>query len=176
VVNGLAWTSLGGEMLRIEVSSMKGNGKLELTGHLGDVMKESARAAVSYIRKHCDELNIREDFYNTYDIHIHVPEGAIPKDGPSAGITICTALVSELTGRSVKRDVCMTGELTLTGRVLPIGGLKEKAMAAYKTGAKTVIIPFENEHDISEFEDEVKNALTFIPVKHISEVLKIALN
>ncbi|MBR0231455.1 MAG: endopeptidase La [Clostridia bacterium] len=176
VVNGLAWTYLGGEMLRIEVSSMKGSGKLELTGHLGDVMKESARAAVSYIRKHCDELNIPENFYNTYDIHIHVPEGAIPKDGPSAGITICTALVSELTGRSVKRDVCMTGELTLTGRVLPIGGLKEKAMAAYKTGAKTVIIPFENEHDISEFEDEVKNALTFIPVKHISEVLKIALN
>ncbi len=176
IVNGLAWTSLGGEMLRIEVTSMKGNGKLELTGHLGDVMKESARAAVSYIRKHCDELNVPADFYSNLDIHIHVPEGAIPKDGPSAGITIATALVSELTGRSVKQNVCMTGEITLTGRVLPIGGLKEKSMAAYKCGADVVVIPAENEPDIYQFEDEVKNAIKFVPVTHISQVLEIALN
>ncbi len=176
IVNGLAWTYLGGDMLRIECSSMKGSGKLELTGHLGDVMKESARAAVSYIRKHCDELGVSESFYTDCDIHIHVPEGAIPKDGPSAGITIATALVSELTDRSVKRDVCMTGEITLTGRVLQIGGLKEKSMAAYKCGAKTVIIPKENISDVSQFDSEVKDALQFIPVSHISEVFAIALN
>ena len=176
IVNGLAWTYLGGDMLRIECSSMKGSGKLELTGHLGDVMKESARAAMSYIRKHSSELGVDEEFYNKLDIHIHVPEGAIPKDGPSAGITIATALVSELTGRSVKRDVCMTGEITLTGRVLQIGGLKEKSMAAFKCGAKKVIIPFENAPDIAQFDSEVRDALEFIPVKHISEVFKIALN
>ena len=176
IVNGLAWTYLGGDVLRIECSSMKGNGKLELTGHLGDVMKESARAAVSYIRKHCDELGVDPEFHSNRDIHIHVPEGAIPKDGPSAGITIATALVSELTGRSVKRDVCMTGEITLTGRVLPIGGLKEKSMAAYKCGAKTVIIPFENKSDVAQFDSEVKDAIEFKTVKHISEVFDIALN
>ena len=176
IVNGLAWTQLGGDMLRIECSSMKGNGKLELTGHLGDVMKESARAAVSYIRKHSSELDVDGEFYSNRDIHIHVPEGAIPKDGPSAGITIATALVSELSGRSVKRDVAMTGEITLTGRVLPIGGLKEKSMAAYKCGAKQVIIPAENAADIAEFDVEVRNAIEFIPVKHISEVFNIALN
>ncbi len=176
VVNGLAWTSLGGDMLRIECSSMNGSGKLELTGHLGDVMKESARAAISYIRKHSDELGVNADFHSTLDIHIHVPEGAIPKDGPSAGITIATALLSELTGRSVKRDVCMTGEITLTGRVLAIGGLKEKSMAAYKCGAMKVIIPFENLPDTAEFDSEVLNALEFIPVKHISEVFETALN
>lgn len=176
IVNGLAWTYLGGDMLRIECSSMKGNGKLELTGHLGDVMKESARAAMSYIRKHSEELGVDAEFYSNLDIHIHVPEGAIPKDGPSAGITIATALLSELTGKSVKRDVCMTGEITLTGRVLPIGGLKEKSMAAFKCGAKKVIIPAENAADISQFDSEVRDALEFIPVKHISEVFKIALN
>lgn len=176
IVNGLAWTYLGGDVLRIECSSMKGNGKLELTGHLGDVMKESARAAVSYIRKHCDELGVDPEFYSNRDIHIHVPEGAIPKDGPSAGITIATALVSELTGRSVRRDVCMTGEITLTGRVLPIGGLKEKSMAAYKCGAKTVIIPFENKSDVAQFDSEVKDAIEFKTVKHVSEVFDIALN
>ncbi len=176
VVNGLAWTQLGGDMLRIECSSSQGSGKLELTGNLGDVMKESAKAAISYIRKHSDDLNIQKDFYSNLDIHIHVPEGAIPKDGPSAGITITTALVSELSGRSVKRDVCMTGEVTLTGRVLPIGGLREKSMAAYKCGAKMVIIPFENAPEVAQFDSEVKDALEFIPVKHVSEVLKIALN
>ena len=176
IVNGLAWTYLGGDMLRIECSSMEGNGKIELTGHLGDVMKESARAAISYIRKHCDELGVDCDFYKNRDIHIHVPQGAIPKDGPSAGITIATAILSELTGRTVKRDVCMTGEITLTGRVLPIGGLKEKSMAAYKSGAKKVIIPAENQPDIATFDTEVKSAIEFIPVTHVSEVFTIALN
>ncbi len=176
IVNGLAWTSVGGDMLRIECSSMNGKGILELTGHLGDVMKESAKAAMSYIRKHSDTLGVENDFYSKYDIHIHVPEGAIPKDGPSAGITIATALLSELTGRSVKRDVCMTGEITLTGRVLPIGGLKEKSMAAFKCGAKKVIIPAENLSDVAQFDQEVKDALEFIPVKHISEVFNVALN
>ncbi len=176
VVNGLAWTYLGGDMLRIECSSCKGNGKLELTGNLGEVMKESAKAAISYIRKHSEELSIDSDFIFKTDIHVHVPEGAIPKDGPSAGITIATALISELSSKSVKRDVCMTGEITLTGRILPIGGLKEKSMAAYKCGAKTVIIPADNMPDVSQFDSEVKDALKFIPVKHISEVLSVALN
>lgn len=176
IVNGLAWTSLGGDVLRIECSSMKGNGKLELTGHLGDVMKESAKAAISYIRKHATELSVDPEFYSNRDIHIHVPEGAIPKDGPSAGITLATALLSELTGRTVKRDVCMTGEITLTGRVLRIGGLREKSMAAYKCGAKTVIIPADNYSEIEQFDTEVKDAIDFIPVKHVSEVFDIALN
>lgn len=176
IVNGLAWTYLGGDMLRIECSSMDGTGKIELTGHLGDVMKESARAAISYIRKHCNELGVDKDFYNNKDIHIHVPQGAIPKDGPSAGITIATAILSELTGRKVHRDVCMTGEITLTGRVLPIGGLKEKSMAAYKSGATRVIVPAENIPDIDTFDMEVKSAIEFIPVKHVSEVFDIALN
>ena len=174
IVNGLAWTSLGGEMLRIEALSMKGSGHLELTGHLGDVMKESAKAAISYIRKHSEELGIDESFHSVKDLHIHVPEGAIPKDGPSAGITIATAIVSELSGRAVRQDIAMTGEITLTGRVLAIGGLKEKSMAAYKSGAKTVIIPYDNRNDIDDFEEEIKQGLDFVPVKHISEVLEIA--
>lgn len=176
VVNGLAWTSLGGEMLRVECVTMPGNGKLELTGHLGDVMKESARAAVSYIRKHCDELGVNKDFHKELDIHIHVPEGAIPKDGPSAGVTITTALVSELTGRTVKQSVAMTGEITLTGRVLPIGGLKEKCMAAKKAGITTVVIPNDNLKDTVKFAQELKEGLEFKPVSEVSEVLKIALN
>lgn len=176
IVNGLAWTSVGGEMLRIEALSMKGNGHLELTGHLGDVMKESAKAAISYIRKHAKELGIDEDFNSKVDLHIHVPEGAIPKDGPSAGITIATAIVSELSGRTVKQSIAMTGEITLTGRVLAIGGLKEKSMAAYKSGVKTVIIPYDNRNDINEFDEEIKNGLTFIPVKNISEVFELAIN
>ena len=176
IVNGLAWTYLGGDMLRIECSSMEGNGKIELTGHLGDVMKESARAAISYIRKHCNEFGVDVDFYKNRDIHIHVPQGAIPKDGPSAGITIATAILSELTGRKVRRDVCMTGEITLTGRVLAIGGLKEKSMAAYKSGATKVIIPVENLPDTDTFDMEVKCAIEFIPVKHVSEVFDLALN
>ncbi|MBO5734680.1 MAG: endopeptidase La [Clostridia bacterium] len=176
IVNGLAWTSLGGELLRVEVSAVQGSGKLELTGNLGDVMKESAKAAVSYIRKHGDELGIDPEFYVKRDVHIHVPEGAVPKDGPSAGVTLCTALVSELTGKTVKRNVAMTGEITLTGRVLPIGGLREKTMAAYKYGCDTVLIPYDNSGDIEELDREVKEHLTLIPVKNVSEVLRLAVN
>jgi len=175
VVNGLAWTALGGEMLRIEALTMKGNGKLELTGNLGDVMKESAKAAISYIRANNEAFSVSDDFSEKSDIHIHVPEGAVPKDGPSAGITIACALVSALSGRAVKQSVAMTGELTLTGRVLRIGGLKEKSMAAYKAGAKTVIIPADNLSDIEEFDSEIRNALEFVPVKRFSEVVSLAL-
>ena len=176
VVNGLAWTSLGGEMLQIEVVSMPGTGKFILTGSLGDVMKESAQAAESYIRKHLDELGIKNvEFFKDTDIHIHVPEGAIPKDGPSAGVTMVSAIVSELSGRKARFDVAMTGEVTLTGRVLPIGGLREKTMAAYKNGMKVVLIPYDNISDLHEVDPVVKEAITFIPVKHVSEVLEVVL-
>lgn len=174
IVNGLAWTSLGGELLRVEVLSMQGNGNLELTGHLGDVMKESARAAVSYIRKHAESLGVDPDFYKTRDIHIHVPEGAIPKDGPSAGIAMTTALISELSGRPVRQDVAMTGEITLTGRVLPIGGLKEKSMAARKAGATTVIVPQDNLRDVEEFDADVREHIRFVGVTRYTEVFEIA--
>ena len=163
VVNGLAYTEVGGDLLRVEAAAMPGNGKIELTGSLGDVMKESAKAAITYIRSHSSELGVDSDFYKTKDIHIHVPEGAIPKDGPSAGVTIVTALASELSGRPVRRDLAMTGEVTLRGRVLPIGGLKEKTMAAYKAGVKTVCIPKENEKDLNEIDPLVKESLEFIP-------------
>lgn len=176
VVNGLAWTALGGEMLQIEVVSMPGTGKFVLTGSLGDVMKESAQAAESYIRKHLSELGIRNaEFFKDTDIHIHVPEGAIPKDGPSAGITMVSAIVSELSQRKARCDVAMTGEVTLTGRVLPIGGLREKTMAAYKNGMKVVLIPYDNVSDLHEVDPIVKEAITFIPVKHVSEVLEVVL-
>ncbi len=145
VVNGLAYTESGGEMLQVEACAMTGSGKLDLTGSLGDVMKESAHAAISYIRAHCSTWHIAPDFYKNRDIHIHVPEGAVPKDGPSAGVTMTTALISELSGRPVRHDVAMTGEITLHGRVLPIGGLREKTMAAYRAGIKTVCIPKNNE-------------------------------
>ena len=174
IVNGLAWTSLGGELLRVEVLSMQGTGNLELTGHLGDVMKESAKAAVSHIRKHAETLGIDPGFYKTRDIHIHVPEGAIPKDGPSAGIAMTTAIISELSGRPVRQDVAMTGEITLTGRVLQIGGLKEKSMAAYKAGATTVIIPRDNLRDVEEFDAEVREHIHFVGVTHYTEVFDIA--
>ncbi len=176
VVNGLAWTSLGGDMLRIEAIAMPGAGKLELTGNLGNVMKESAKAAISYIRAHHEELCVNSDFADKIDLHIHVPEGAVPKDGPSAGISIATALVSALSGKTVKQSIAMTGELTLTGRVLKIGGLKEKSMAAYKAGVSTVIIPSENIGDIDEFDDEIKNGLKFVPVNNFSQVAELALN
>lgn len=174
-VNGLAWTSVGGTLLPIEVAVMPGTGKIELTGSLGDVMKESAKTAVSCIRSKAEFLKINSDFYKNYDIHIHAPEGAVPKDGPSAGITMATAIYSALSGIPVKRDVAMTGEITLRGKVLPIGGLKEKSMAAYKAGAKTVIIPQENYKDISEFDDVIKSNINFVPVEHIEEVFDIAL-
>lgn len=175
IANGLAYTTVGGEMLTIEVSVLDGSGKLELTGSLGDVMKESAKAAVSYIRSRAEHLNIPRNFYSTKDIHIHVPEGAIPKDGPSAGITIATALVSELTGRPFIRTIAMTGEITLRGRVLPIGGLKEKTMAAYKAGITTVILPKDNLPDVSELDELIKASLCFVPVSNIDEVLNMAL-
>lgn len=173
--NGLAWTSVGGEMMQIEVAVLPGSGKLELTGSLGEVMKESARAAVTYIRSNAQSLGVESDFYKTKDIHIHVPEGAVPKDGPSAGVTITTALVSALSGRRVHRDVAMTGEITLRGRVLPIGGLREKATAAYKNGMKTVIIPEENKADLEKVDGAIKEAVDFIPVSRLSDVLKLAL-
>ncbi len=175
VVNGLAYTTVGGELLPIEVSVLEGSGKIEMTGSLGNVMKESAQASVSYVRSKSDELKIDKTFYKTKDIHFHFPEGAIPKDGPSAGIGITTALISQLTNRKVKGDVAMTGEVTLRGNVLPIGGLREKSMAAYKAGIKTVIIPDDNLPDISELEEEVKQGLTFVPVKTMDEVLRLAL-
>lgn len=174
VVNGLAWTSVGGEMLQIETAVLKGSGKVILTGSLGDVMKESATAAISYIRSRSGIFNLDQNFYKDSDIHIHAPEGAVPKDGPSAGITMTVALLSALTNTPVKGSVAMTGEISLRGRVLPIGGLKEKTMAAYKYGMKTVIIPKANEPDLDEIDKTVKENLSFVTVESIDEVLPIA--
>ena len=175
MVNGLAWTSVGGELLEVEAAVLDGTGKLELTGSLGDVMKESAFAAMSYIRSRAKELGLAPDFYKTNDIHVHFPEGAVPKDGPSAGITICTAIVSALTNRPVRRDVAMTGEHSIRGRVLAIGGLKEKTMAALRHGVRTVIIPAENEKDLEEIDQTVRQALQFITVSTADRVLEAAL-
>ncbi len=175
IARGLAWTSVGGDTLSIEVNVMPGSGKVELTGKLGDVMKESAMAAISYIRANSKELNISENFYKTKDIHIHVPEGAVPKDGPSAGITMATALVSALTNKFVRNDVAMTGEITLRGRVLPIGGLKEKSLAAFRAGIKDIIIPDKNKPDIDDIPIEIKKKLNFIPVSNMDTVLHNAL-
>ncbi|TGB04139.1 endopeptidase La [Halobacillus salinus] len=172
---GLAYTTAGGDTLSIEVSVYPGKGNLTLTGKLGDVMKESAQAAFSYIRSRADELDIEVDFLEKNDIHIHVPEGATPKDGPSAGITMATALVSALTGRPVRKEVGMTGEITLRGRVLPIGGLKQKSLSAHRAGLTKVIIPSENEKDLEDIPDSIKEGLTFVPVKHLDEVLEHAL-
>ena len=175
VVNGLAWTELGGEMLQVEAQSFDGTGKVELTGKLGDVMKESAQAAVSYIRKHAESLGIDKEFSKNRDIHIHVPEGAVPKDGPSAGVTMISALVSELSGIPARHDIAMTGEITLTGRVLPIGGLHEKSMAAYRNGIRTIIIPKDNLSDLEEVDDIIKENVTFVPVSNVSQVLGLIL-
>ena len=175
VVTGLAWTEVGGELLSIETLVMPGKGKLELTGKLGDVMKESMRAAKSFVRSKCLDFGIIPPTFDKKDIHIHVPEGATPKDGPSAGIAMVTSIVSALTGIAVRKDVAMTGEVTLSGRVLPIGGLKEKLLAALRGGIKTAIIPDENEKDLKEIPQNVKEGLKIIPVKHVEEVLKIAL-
>ena len=175
VVNGLAWTSVGGEMLQVEAAVFDGTGKVELTGSLGDVMKESAMAAVSFIRSKADKYGVNHNFYKEKDIHIHVPEGAVPKDGPSAGVTMATALLSALTNTPVNQFVAMTGEISLRGRVLPIGGLREKTMAAYRMGIKTVIIPQKNVPDLSEIDEKVRTALKFVPVTELDEVFEIAL-
>ena len=175
LVHGLAWTRVGGEMLDAEVGVMDGSGKLELTGNLGDVMKESAHAAMSYIRAHAKELGVEPEFYKNRDVHIHFPEGAVPKDGPSAGVTICTGLVSALAGVPVRQDVAMTGEITLRGRVLPIGGLREKTMAALRAGIHTVIIPAENEPDLADIDPAVRAALNFITASRVETVLDAAL-
>ncbi len=176
LVTGLAWTSVGGETLEVEVNVMEGSGKLELTGNLGDVMKESAHAALSYIRANAQKLGIASDFYKTKDIHVHFPEGAVPKDGPSAGVTMCTAIVSALTGATVRRDVAMTGEISLRGRVMRIGGLKEKTMAALRHGIRTVIIPADNERDLEEIDQTVRRQLNFISAQTVDTVLEAALN
>ncbi len=175
VVPGLAWTSVGGEILFIEATAMNGKRNLTLTGHLGDVMKESAMAALSYVRTHCKELGITPEFCENHEIHIHVPSGATPKDGPSAGITMATALASLLSNRRVKPRLAMTGEITLRGNVLPIGGLKEKLLAAHRAGIKTVILPDENKRDLVELPDEIKKGMKLIFVKNAGEVLEHAL-
>lgn len=172
---GLAWTSVGGELLKVEVLVYKGKGSLTLTGQLGDVMKESAQAGYTYIRSRAGQLGLAENFYETEDLHIHLPEGAIPKDGPSAGITMVTAMVSALTGRRVKGSLAMTGEITLSGRVLPVGGIKEKVLAAHRYGVKTVLLPQRNLQDLEEIPDNVRRQMQFIPVKHMDEVLQLAL-
>lgn len=175
LVRGLAYTSVGGEVLDVEVAVMEGSGHLELTGNLGDVMKESAKAALSYIRSRADMLGIDPDFYKKKDIHIHFPEGAVPKDGPSAGITMTIAMISALTGRPVRHDIAMTGEISLRGRVLPIGGLREKTMAALRAGVKTVIIPTENESDLEKIDQLVRKQLNFVPTEHVDNILNLAL-
>lgn len=174
LVRGLAWTRVGGETLLVEVNTMKGSGKLELTGNMGDVMKESAKVALSYIRSRSDEFGIQENFYKDTDISLHIPEGAVPKDGPSAGITMTTAMVSALTGKPVRNDIAMTGEVTIRGRVLAIGGLNEKVLAAKRAGVVNIIVPEENTADVSEMPEEIKDGVNFIYVKEMSQVLENA--
>ena len=176
IVNGLAWTSVGGEMLEVEVAVVPGTGKIEVTGNLGTVMQESAKAAVTFVRSRAESLSIDPMFYKDNDLHIHFPEAAVPKDGPSAGVTITTALVSALTEAPVRHDVAMTGEVTLRGRVLPIGGLREKTMAAYRAGIKTVVIPKDNEADLQDIEPVVRETLHFVPAAHMDTVMETALD
>ncbi len=175
IINGLAWTQVGGEIMQLEIASMKGTGKVELTGSLGDVMKESAKAAISFVRANAEKYGINPDFYKEQDIHIHATEAAVPKDGPSAGVTITTGLISALTDRAVRRDIAMTGEVTIRGRVLPIGGLKEKSMAAYTGGVKTVFIPKANLPDLEEVDLKVKENVEFVPVEFVDEIIEKAL-
>ena len=176
VVPGLAWTSTGGEILFVEATKMKGKKSLTLTGHLGEVMKESAQTALSYIRSTSKRWGIAEDFFEKYDIHVHVPAGSIPKDGPSAGITMASAITSLLTERPVKPYLAMSGEITLRGQVLPIGGLKEKSLAAYRAGIKMVILSKHNQKDLEEIPEEIKKKVKFVFVETVAEVLKIALD
>jgi ATP-dependent Lon protease len=175
MVTGLAWTEVGGELLTIETTVLPGHGKLTVTGKLGEVMQESAKAALSYIRSRWEALQLDKDFYHKIDIHIHVPEGAIPKDGPSAGITMATAIASALTGREVDRNLAMTGEITLRGRVLSIGGLKEKLLAAKRADIKRVLIPAENKKNLEDVPEVILSALEIVPVAHMDEVLEQAL-
>jgi len=172
---GLAWTEKGGELLIIETAILPGKGRMQITGKLGDVMQESARAALSYVRSRSEMLGLPRYFFDKVDIHVHVPEGAIPKDGPSAGITMATSFVSALTGVPVDKDLAMTGEITLRGNVLPIGGLKEKALAAHRGGIKRIIVPKDNENNIEEVPATVREGLEFIPASHLDEVLQEAL-
>ena len=176
IVNGLAWTSVGGEMLEVEVAVVPGTGKIEVTGNLGTVMQESAKAAVTFVRSRANELSIDPMFYKDNDLHIHFPEAAVPKDGPSAGVTITTALVSALTEAPVRHDVAMTGEVTLRGRVLPIGGLREKTMAAYRAGIRTVVIPKDNESDLQDIEPVVREKLEFVTAAHMDTVMETAID
>lgn len=175
VANGLAWTSVGGELLKVEVLAFKGKGNLTLTGQLGDVMKESAQAGYTYIRSRAEALGIVANFGETMDIHIHLPEGAVPKDGPSAGVTMVTAMVSALTGKKVKGKLAMTGEISLSGKVWPVGGIKEKMLAAYRYGVKTVLLPKRNMQDLDELPENIRKEMQFIPVEHLDDVLKLAL-
>jgi len=175
VATGLAWTESGGDLLSIEVSLMKGKGKMTLTGQLGEIMQESAKAAMSYIRSRAETLQLKENFYEEVDIHIHVPEGAIPKDGPSAGIAMATALASAFTRIPVRKDVTMTGEITLRGRVLPVGGVKEKMLAAHRAGIKTMVMPAENRRDLSDIPQNVRRKVEVKLVEHMDEVLEMAL-
>ena len=175
IVRGLAWTSVGGVTLQIEVNVMPGKGQIILTGKLGDVMKESARTGISYIRSIGERYGLEEDYFEKNDIHIHIPEGAVPKDGPSAGITMATAILSAVTGRKVHADVAMTGEITLRGRVLPIGGVKEKLLAAKNAGIQKVLVPVENERDVKELSTEITRGLEIVPVSRMEEVLEHAL-
>jgi len=174
VATGLAWTEVGGELLSIEVTVLPGSGKLSPTGKLGDVMKESAHAALSYVRSRAKDFGLKKDFYQKTDIHIHIPEGAVPKDGPSAGITMAIAIVSALTKNPLRHDVAMTGELTLTGKILPIGGLKEKSLAAHRGGIFKIILPKENEKDIPEIPDKIRKKMNFYPVSNMDEAIKEA--
>jgi len=176
ISTGLAWTQAGGEILYIETSISKGKGGVILTGQMGDVMKESATTAMSYIRGNSDRYGVDEKMCTEHDLHVHIPAGAIPKDGPSAGIAMATAIVSRLTGIPARKDVAMTGELTLTGKVLPIGGLKEKALAALRHGITKIIIPYKNQKDLEEIAEEYRSKMEFLPVKHIDEVLQFALS
>jgi len=176
IATGVAWTSAGGDLMTVEATLMEGRGNLTLTGQLGDVMKESAQAALSYTRSRAGQLGVESRFYEKYDIHLHLPAGSIPKDGPSAGITMATALISALTKRAAHRDVAMTGEITLRGRVLPIGGVKEKVMAAHRAGIKTFILPKRNLKDLDDVPREVINALRFVPVERMDDVIRVALH